>query len=395
MASINVRPEFFGQPQTANKECSSEIIQQVFSQTSNVASDVISGDAIFDLSTGANEWLDLFKTHIAVQYTWTGTVEHARNENFAACCFDRAQLLLNGVKVANSDYFTQDSMLSKRLNFSETYNENINNLTYIKPAAATTYGTVGAQTSIEHLDALFLRNPDCIIPPNTHVRLILTASNDYLTKTLVSDASNGAGTTAIAKLYINRFTIIKTAPVSDGDHIVKLNTFQTFKSAISNATLNTQVMVRESCIRLAAYFQSNTIHADFSIYSATNFSYLNDVVTAKLKTLLFKYGSQQLPSRAFDNTSYGFQESHMLNMTMAEKTLDPAGGETYTSWLNQGPIYSVPVVKTSTDTSRTVELQCLFATNPAAFSYLTAVYENFISIPYMQGVPAGPTISLI
>jgi hypothetical protein len=99
--------------------------------------------------------------------------------------------------------------------------------------------------------------------------------------------------------------------------------------------------------------------------------------------------------RAFDNTSYGNTESYIANSIMAEKTLDPAGSELQASWVAQGQIYSVPVVKTSQDTSKSVELQVTFASAPAAVSFLTAVYENFVSIPYSRGIPAGATASLV
>ena len=104
--SINVRPEFFIEPESSNKECVNSIIQQIRPITSSIVSGALSGEIIFDITTGANQYLDLFKSHVNFRFTVTVTTPFAAFDSLGACIFDRGTLYINGVKVCQSNNWT-------------------------------------------------------------------------------------------------------------------------------------------------------------------------------------------------------------------------------------------------------------------------------------------------
>jgi len=405
MASINVRPEFYVAPESSNKEAVSSIIQQVHPITSNLSSGTLSGDVIFEINTGANQYLDLFKSHLVVNHTVTITTSTASFDNVAMCLFDRAQMFINGVKVANSNNFTQDSILSKRLNFSAAYNRAVNDILYLGAIASTADypgATTTKHSSMEFLDALFIRTPDVIIPPNSNVRIILSAasgSTNGINKMYRADGDNTAGVTlAINDLYFNTYYLNKSDQVG-AQHILKFVTPESFVASIGGTSLTQQFSCRKNLVRLCAAFQSTIATSALAnyikIYNTTLFRYATDDSTTRPNTILFKAGSQNLPNRAFDNTTYNFRESHMAMQLNSEGILDPAGKETFTEWGAQGQIYTVPVVKSISDDVSQVELQVTFASAPAAVAFFTIMYEQFVSFSYGPNGQLLETIAAI
>jgi len=403
MASINVRPEFYVAPESSNKEAVSSIIQQVHPITSNLSSGTLSGDVIFEINTGANQYLDLYKSHLVVNYTITLTTT-VSFDNVAQCVFDRAQMFINGVKVANSNNFTQDSMLSKRLNFNAEYNRNVNDMLYLGATVATVDypgATASKHASIEYLDALMLRTPDCIIPPNSNVRIILSAASgsvNGLNKLVRSDDDSGVAALAVNDLYFNTYYLNKSDQVG-AQHILKFVTPESFVASIGGTSLTQQFSCRKNLVRLCAAFQSTaatTAIANFvKIYNTTTFAYVTDDTTTRPNTVLFKAGSQNLPNRAFDQTTYGFRESHQAFLLNSEGILDPSGKETLTEFMAQGPIWTVPVVKSIGDDVSQVELQVTFASAPAAVAFFTIMYEQFVSFSYGPNGQLLETIAAI
>jgi len=401
MASINIRNELFGQSESSNKECLSYVINKTRPITSGIVSNSLSGDIIFDFTTGASEWLDLFNTHLVYKFETNTLVDFLEMDNYGQCLFDRGQLFFNGVMVSSSNNWTQDSILNKRLQFGADYNKTLNGFGYINDAAdqaaatANTY-PAGSYTVTEFLDALFMRSPDVIIPPNTNIRLILTtAATNGINKSGRGDGVNSAMVIVAKELYLNTFLVVKSDPVPDN---VKLSliTTDSFKSSITSASLDVQHMSKPNLVRLSAFFidvkafGTDLTSAD-KLFSQCNFRWDTDnsyaTTTDKLNTLYFKAGQHQLPNEAFDATTYGLLEMYNQYNVLSNKTLDPSGNETPTEWAQMGPILTVKVVKPIGDTSKNIEVHGTFAATPTAYAYLVAHNEQIVEFIYQNGVP--------
>lgn len=393
MADINIRQEFLSlSPESSNKEFTGEYVQQVRSITSNIVSSALVGEVIFQFNTGGS-WCDLFKTFLTLKYTTSSITDYAELDNLASCIFDRGQLYLNGKRVCGTNNWTSDSILSKRIQFGPTYNKSINDIRYDALAAGSNYpGAAAGYTSTEFLDALFLRSPDMLIPPNTDVKLICSpASSSGLYKSLRGDASDTAITLAINDLYLTTHFVNKPSPPED--YVLKFVTLESFKNSVSSASFNQQIACKDSLVRLAAHCVDSTSENATAtiIYNSVAFRYETDgmngaTATDKLNTLQFKAGNQVLPLKEFDNATYGFRDSYIHFINACQKSLDPSGCETQTEYETQGVIYTMPVVHSSSDPIRHVELNAVFAAQPTAFMFLTCFYEQMIRFQYRQGV---------
>jgi len=374
--------------------------------TNNVVSSQLTGELILDYTTGNNEYLDLFKSHIALNFTTASQTPEVRLDSLGACLFDRGQLFLNGVRVCSSNNYTEDSLYHKRIMFSSDYNKKHNDVLYEADgaAASSTYAD-GTHCVIEHLDGLFLRTPDLIVPPNTNIRISFNcAPASGLYKSVLGDGTDSAITYTVNDIWMNAFIVSKDEQVED-EFPLRFVTSESFKSSISSASLNIQYSLKENLVRLGAVFQSTgaydtSLGAADKYYNAPHFTYTTDGNSVgtpeamQLYTLYMKAGSMQIPSTPLDNTTYGFRQSFQQMMEAREATLDPNGGETLEEWLNQGPIYSFPIVKSIADTSKTCELVATFKGTPTAWAYLFATYENFVMIKYANGVPISTTTSI-
>lgn len=394
--AVNVRPEFYLQSEETNKKMTSMVINSVYPSSSNISSGIMSGDFIYNIETGPNQWLDLFKTHMVVRFTPAFVTAAESLHNYATCLWDRAQLYLDGKLVASSNNYTEDGALSRRLQFSAEYNKNINDMTYTAPGTAGTDGTVYATTvkasDIDHLDSLYLRTGSLIVPPNTSVRFVFTSSStsNGILKSLVAADTGTAMTTSISAVYMNAYLMTNDVPMPENYNLVFI-TPDSFKSSISGTSLDIQHQTKANLVRIAAHFVSTAADSRtgtaVKTYSTPVFKYVTDESTTKCNTLYFKAGSQQIPQRQFDN-SFGFQDTHAAFNELSDKSLDSAGGETRTEFLARGIVYSAPVVRSYGDQSKNIELHATFASAPAAYCFLTAWYEQVFSKTYdPSGIP--------
>ena len=286
--------------------------------------------------------------------------------------------------------------------FGSAYNKAINNILFTGDgfAGANTYETGHSHAVQESLDGLFLRTPDLIIPPNTNVRIHLTASSaNGLYKSIRGDNADTNASITANDIWFNAHFITKSVPVPDMVQL-KFVTPDSFKSTITGASHNVQYTMRERIIRVSAFMISataTTTTITTKAYNIPNFTYVTDGDTEaqQLDTLVFKVGSQQIPQSPFDNTTYRAYESYRQIMEMCEHSLDQTGGELYSEWAAQGKYYSVPVVKSANDTQKNVECMATFKAQPTTTNlYVTGHYENFVTLTYQNGVPVD-TRSLI
>lgn len=410
MADINVRHELFGQPESCNKEALAERYvkhRSVSNPISNTG--VLSSTAIFEVTTGNNEWMDLFKCCLTSEVTTGTVVSFGILENLGACHWQRGQLYINGRLVSSSNNYTNDSILSKRLQFSKSYNESVNDIRYrfgvqgvpaSLPVATTPGIAVSDQkfSTREYLDGLFLRTSQGLwVPPNSRIRLELyPAADNGLNK-------SGFGTTTfvcpitVNDIYLTTSSIIDSK-LNPTEHFMKFITMDSFRSTPDGTAHNQQVSVRDNLVRLSANFIDSTAEDDIKThFTAAKFIYDTDgvssIVTDKVNTLQFKAGQMVLPSEPFD-TTYGFYQIYMDQLNMNQKVLDSAGGEPYDSWAWSGPFYSVPVVKQQGDQIKNVELRIVFKAAPTVSCFLTSFHEQIIRFVYNNSIPVDMEVAI-
>ena len=405
--SINVRPEFL---QTANEEVNKEAVRYSIGEIFPSSGANLTGDVHFDFSTGANEYLDLYKLSISADIDLTITHAGGTVMDMLSNCFSRGQLYINGYLVATSNSYPHDNILNKRLAFSQTYNERINRMISLTDAnvAAGTGGEPIAATTVDlkyydnPMNAFSIMHPGMFLPPNTQLKMILSVAPNAQNQALVT--TNAGGTTALTLANLKMHTYVLASPVKTPEtYQLTLVTADSFKSTCA-ATTNAQYTAKNSLVRVSADFTSTT--SAMSVlnlggdkgYVPTVFRYPTDYVLAtglpaanSMTSLSFKVGAQQLPQVPFsglvgmDNLVNQFNALH-------DGDLDPSGGESRDFYLARGPIYTVPVVRSATDHPRTIEMQAVFLLDPVAHAHITAHYEQICTFNYgAMGEPIGFT----
>jgi len=394
MATENVREEFYTEPDTTNKTASAAHVQTYYPITSNISGVVLNGQVIFELHTGFNEYLDLFKTHLSLDYRLIAGAGPAFAWNAGDCPLSnmiaRGQMYINGIKVAASQNWTQDAVLSKRVNFSSAYNKAINGLSYVAastviataPMPALAPGTPYIDT--EYFDALFLRDETCIIPPNSNIRILLDIDSDYVLKMgLVNTA--GAGTIAIDKLKLVAYTVVQTGAIPK-DWMIKLITLNSFLSSISGVQEQRQYQVSPSVVKVACTFISDKYKTTdgAKVFAGNLLTYLNDDKgqTTALQTLDFKLNNIVIPNTRWD-FSYGFKEAYTNYINETGGITDASCKETFSEWENYGKIHIANIVKPAEDKSNSLQVAVSFESiKPDAFMLVTSFEEQIVKIDY-------------
>lgn len=382
-ADVNIRESFYALPEDSNKSASAAHIQVYRPLTTNVANDTITGQIIYEINTGFNEYLDLFKTHLELDYEVTGAPISSITDAFLANIFARGQMYINGVKVAASQNWTQDSILSKRINFGRSYNAAVNGMLYAAPIA----NVAGNYKQHEFLDALFLRTPECIIPPNCNVRFLFDVDADYFQKAAILE-TNGVAQSPLfdlKTLVMNVYTVVKADAVPE-DWTLKLITLNSFLSTCTGTTENRQYQVSSNIVKAALTFLSTAYKtaAAAKVFAGHLLTYENDGdgEARRISTLDFKLNNIVIPNTRWDFT-YGRRGAYINYLNESGGVLDPAGKETYAEWLDyRGPIYLANIVKPAGDKSNSLQINASFAAAPAAFMIVTSLEENIVEFKF-------------
>lgn len=389
----NVRDEFYEAPESMNKTAVGAHVQTYFPITSNIAAGVIAGQIVFELNTGGCEYLDLFKTHLQLQYTATKVA--ADNASFGDCPLSniiaRGQLYINGKKVAASQNWTQDAILSKRINFSKTYNQSVNNLTYNNIAAALPFtdGPIAAvdgttYTDDEFLDALFIRDESCIVPPNSNVRLLLDVDSAYKLKmALLTVAAVPDPAIVVNSIKMVAYTIVK-AGGHPSDYTMNLITLNSFLSSIGGTQENRQYQVSPTIVKAACTFQSTAYAsaADPKLYAGNLLNYATDTAATRVIGLDFKLNNIVIPNTRWDFTNYGFREAYLNYVNESGGIADPSAKERQAEYQRYGMIHIANIVKPESDKSNSLQVNVSFAAQPAARMLVTSFEENVIRFVY-------------
>ena len=381
--SENIRNEFYEEQSTTNKSACGAHVQTYYPVTSNVSGGVVSGQVIFEMNTGFNEYLDLFKSHLLMEYATGAAFAWNVGDCPLSNMIARGQLYLNGIKVSASQNWTQDAVLSKRINFSSAYNRAVNGLTYAVAGAAST-SSVNWQ-DIEYLDALFIREEGCIIPPNCNVRLLLDIDSDYLLKMALFDATAAplAGF-SVSKLKMVCYTVVQTGAIQ-ADHLIKLTTLNSFLSSISGTSETRQYQVNPNIVKTACTFLSTAYKTGVNpkIQSGSMLKYVTDGLggATALTTLDFKLNNIVIPNTRWDFT-FGYREAYINYINESGGISDAACKETFAEWNAYGKIHLANIVKPPEDKSNSLQVAATFTAAPAAFMLITSFEENIIKITY-------------
>lgn len=389
----NIRDEYYEPVESINKTAIGAHVQTYFPTTANIAAGVISGQVVFELNTGAGEYLDLFKTHLQLRYTSVQAA--AAQVSFGDCPLSniiaRGQLYINGKKVASSQNWTQDAVLSKRISFSRAYNGSVNNMTYNNQAAGLPFvdgpvaSTAGTYTDDEYLDALFIRDESCIVPPNSNVRLLLDIDSNYAIKMLVLNVQAAPDNTMqVDSVRLIAYTVVK-AGGHPKEHVMNLVTINSFLSTIAGTSENRQYQVSPTIVKAAVTFLSTlylTNPAGAKLYAGNLLNYANDTDTRRLTALDFKLNNIVVPNTRWDFVTHGFRESYLNYVNESGGVSDSAGKESMAEWQRYGMIHLANIVKPESDKSNSLQVSCQFALQPAAFLIVTAFEENAVRFIY-------------
>jgi len=413
----NVRDEFYEPVEAVNRTAIGAHVQTYHPITSNITqTGAISGQVVFELNTGAGEYLDLFKTHLQLRYTIAGapavaSVGDCPLSNMIA----RGQLYVNGKKIAASQNWTQDAVLSKRIAFSKAYNMSVNNLTYnriAQPAPVvggvdfghavvtlnhdapfTAWPTATAEGTYiddEYLDALFIRDESCIIPPNCNVRLLLDIDSNYLMKMALLNAANPpVGALTVQTIRMIAYTIVKSGPPPK-EYVMNLITLNSFLSTLTGLNENRQYQVSPTIVKAAVTFLSQDYLAPAvdaahpKIYAGNILSYAADTVGNRLTALDFKLNNITIPNTRWDFNTNGFREAYLNYINESGGISDSAGKESFAEWQRYGMIHLANIVKAESDKSNSLQVNLQFEamTINIAFLIVTSFEEQTVRMIY-------------
>ena len=413
----NVRDEFYEPVEAVNKTAIGAHVQTYYPTTSNIDNaGKIAGSITFELNTGVGEYLDLFKTHLRLQYTMTGVGVASMGDCPLSNIIARGQLYINGKKVASSQNWTQDAILSKRITFSRAYNASVNGLTYnnttapvLSTQAAVVAGNnvpahthtftgpvfnsfitataAGSYTDTEFLDALFIRDESCIIPPNSNVRLLLDIDAGYLLKmALLEVADPPVGALTVKSIQMVAYTVIKGGSIPE-EYVMNLVTLNSFLSSVGDSTsANKQYQVSSTIVKAAVTFLGTDYATanNAKVHAGNILSYTDDTTTNQLVALDFKLNNINVPNTRWDFQTYGFKGAYINYINESGGISDSAGKESFAEWQRYGMIHLANIVKAESDKSNSLQVNCQFTgmADAVAFLIVTSFEENAIKFKY-------------
>ena len=398
MADSNVRDEFYEAPMGVNKTAVGAHVQTYFPLTSNIINGVASGQVVFEINTGSGEYLDLKKSHLRLEYT---TDAVAATSSYGDCplsnMFSRGQLYVNGKKVAASQNWTQDAILSKRISHSKAYNNSVNRITYNNVAAALPVFTDGPVVAVintryiddEYLDALFLQHDGAIIPPNCSVRLLVDVDTAYALKSgLLNCAAAVAPGMVINTLKFISYTVVKPGPPPP-EYVLSLITLNSFLSTITGANENRQYQVSPTIVKAAVASQDLGFATVLNpkLAAGNLLQYLGDnnpiAPGVGMTGLDFKLNNIVIPNSRWDFT-YGYRDAYLNYIAESGGLSNDAAKETQQEWERYGKIHLCNIVKPDGDKSNSLQINASFAAAPLANTrlFVTSFEENAVVFTY-------------
>lgn len=429
MTDKNISPDAYipADAELCNQDIDRSIDDVTLPLTSNfvtVAADAqqnvqhLQGDLVFQFSTGEDEWIQVPKSWIGVDYSVKADAGNTAAEDMvskclAPCLWQSGRFEIEGQRVATSNNYTVDYMISNRLQYSADYNKIVNQVNYYANAAYTqgdaqadeaAHGADVAafHTSVDNLGAFFYRTENMLLPPNTHYRLVFTPETYEVFKQKCSFVDTRvAGQTqrneiSIRRIYLNLHRIRRTTK-PDGEYQLRFMSVESNMSTPVGTSHNIQYQVSSKMRKCGVVMVSTaaTTEAAAKIMSPLRFRYVTDVIDTRtnqgklaatsLSKLQIKSGSLMMPNSILDFTSNtkGVKEAYLHYLNSVGKYNDMTGApESFLEWLAQGPIYVEDAVKGAIDLSTNLQIEATFVAQPAAVMYTFQVNESYVTFVF-------------
>lgn len=410
-ADKNIAPEAYipAESELANQDLDRSIDDVCLPLTSNLVAGVLQGDVVFQFSTGQDEYIQLPKTFLGVDY---GVIaDNAAvdaidivDKALAPCLWQNARFEIEGQRVATSNNYTTDWAISNRLQYSADHNKAVNDIRYIDINALAAVEEVAGvaavynrYTSYDNLAALFYRTENMLLPPNTHYKLTLTpeAYEQYKQKSSYKDTRVAGAQRLeifIYRMYLNLHRIRRsTKPV--GDYTLKFMNIESNMSTPTAASHNIQYQVSSKMRKCGVVMVSTAARTEAAakLYSPIRFRYATDLTAAAkqqgwvagvgtgLYKLQFKSGALLMPNSIYNIDATGLKEVYLHYLNSVGKYNDAGAPETFAEWLMQGPIYVEDAVKSPLDLSTNLQIEMTFQATPAANVYTFQINETILS----------------
>lgn len=392
-ADKNVLPLSFDDSSSSNYGSVAQYTQKVASKNVSISNTgVPNGDVVFELQTGMDTFLDLYKSYISMSYSFAGANNtlYVPSSLLLRCMFSRAVCKLGGRVVSVSNNYTTDSIISARLSGGYDYNKNINGLYDIPDMANDDVGVTPIEStiSIDRMDALWLRTPEgLVVPPNNSIRFEFTIDPNYLAKIAMK-------TTAIAgvgAITVNNFTFHATYYVNEEEakRFTKLR-FVNINSFISDVSANSKMLqytVNPSIIKaVVAHYAPNA-----NILAAADRKYQTAYLFnggLNLNTCQFRLGNISIPTAPYDFTTYGYIEAYQDYINQSNQLFKDSGKEPFTLWQgaqaanvrnNWGKLIVADITKPELDIQNSLEVSLTYAgAQPAGTMVILASLEEQI-----------------
>lgn len=406
-ADKNISPEAYipAEAELANQDLDRSIDDVCVPLTSNISGlGVVQGDVVFQFSTGQDEYIQIPKTYLGVEYTVQGDIPanpglDIVDKALAPCLWQNARFEIEGQRVATSNNYTFDWTLSNRLQYSYDHNAFVNEIRYLNADYATVEETGGASkyTSYDNLAAFFYRTENMLLPPNTHYKITFTPEGyeTFKQKCSYLDTRVAGGQRleiAINRLYLNLHRIRRTTKPA-GDYSLKFMGIESNMSTPNAATHNIQYQVSSKMRKCGVALVSTAARAEAAAkgFGSTRFRYLNDLTDTVLRQgtvldvgnglykLQLKSGALMMPNSIYNFDSTGLKEAYLHYLNSCGRYNDDGAPETFRQWLVQGPIYVEDAVKSPLDLSTNLQIDMTFQAQPAANVYTFQINETVLT----------------
>jgi len=404
MADIQIDEAFFSEPEFSSKDFLSARLLNLIPQTNPfiAGTTAVNSSCILDYTTGSNEYLDLGKAKWYLETKITTLDSIVKSGPLIDGSIGQARLYVNGVLGPVSNNYWADAALSKRIGASAIYNKSENEMYYDAYVNTATDAKDDYKTFSSHLDGLFVRSMSrAIIPPNTNIKIEMNMFNDGPMR-----AAGGLPSADTLQLIIHTYGrfYLKVpslqSPQAPTSWILK---FVSPRSFLSSATQTNQLQydVSPNTIVMGLAFQTATlalshattgtylIYSDRMKYTAADWKSIfpaeskGSATAGSPTSVQFRFGSQSIPLNPIETGTYGYRDAWIIYQQTKNVVLGDSGGETFEEYLTMGPIWLVPVVKSSADRSN--QATCMYtlsAAPTAANAIFFTLVEQIYRIAY-------------
>jgi hypothetical protein len=372
----------------------------------------ISGDVIFEFSTPKDTFLDLYKTYMSAdvhEYRTQNDTVYFNGRLLLPCMFQRAIVQVNGITVSTSNNYTQDGILSRRLQFGKSYNQSVNSM--FDPATDNIIAKY-VQTATENvkyiakdtLDSLWIRQSEgLIVPPNSVVRFIFTVDASWKAKNSFT-GSDAYLLTAnmgprIQALWMHPCYYVSPDEIKSSYRLRFVN-INSFAQQLANGAKNLNLQYTASAKIVKMCFTMQGANYQNPVLDKRTAAFLFDN-QADIQTLQFKHGNIVFPQTMY-NFEYGLEDAYEDYLNHSQQILKDSGKEDIRLYANldiatvtnlniPGPVFVAPIVKDVTDGTRIIEIN-------ASFKSVAAVTYCYLSSLEAQGIEidqSGDSISTL